>query len=358
MRVALGWATPLPAAALATQLARLGSAWCARGGGDAAAAAGAQADAQADAAGVEAADAATAALSWQRATAAAVPLLYGALSAARVVDSARSLESAASVLRGTPWVWVGDAFVPPERVAFSGGATADAKPFVYVVPVELASYAPLLRRLGVRDDFGATDYAGVLRLMHARAAGAPLRARWLHIAIATVQALSDGASTADISDWSVIVFFVVVFISFVCSSILFFYYYSFFDGPHREIFVPDADARLCAASALVFDDAPWLSAASAALVALAAPPRLVHHKLSAAVAERLGVRSLRLSLLATSAGPSSFLLFALSAFLLFAHIFFCSKRSPAFARAQPAGRVAGRSLRPGGAAYAPPPPHP
>ena len=278
LRSALGWATPLPAAALATQLARLGSAWRARSdaaGADGADGADGTAAAETDAAGAppDAAEDAAAALSWQRATAAAVPLLYGALSAARIVGSARALESAASVLRGSPWVWVGDAFVPPERVAFSGGATADATPFVYVAPVELASYAPLLRRLGVRDAFGATDYAVVLRLMHVRAAGAPLSVRWLQIAIAMVQALSDGASTADISDW--------------------------------ELFVPDAEARLCAASALVFDDAPWLSAASPALSALAEPPRLVHHKLSAAVAERLGVRSLRLSLLATSASSLS-----------------------------------------------------
>ena len=268
LRTMLGWDQPLPSFVLAMQLAQLSDAWGAR---EKRVVSTAAAEGDDDIAAVEGGDGE---LSWQRAAAAAVPLLYRELSALRCINDAEQMESVARALRGKRWVWVGDTFVPPERVAFNGaGVTADAKPFIYTMPVELGSYSTLLRRLGVRESFGATDYAAVLRLMHEKCQDSALPEHWLQVAVAMVQALSDGAKSADISDW--------------------------------ELFVPDDHCIMCAASDLVFDDAPWLSASSPALSALAKPPRLVHDKLSAAVAARLGVRSLRASLIATSASSLS-----------------------------------------------------
>jgi sacsin len=85
MLAGLGWSSQLPGAVLASQLAALGAAH--RHLQDAALA---------------------------QKLARVVPVLYGALAAL----SQQELAAAAAVLEGQPTVWVGNGFVPAERVAF------------------------------------------------------------------------------------------------------------------------------------------------------------------------------------------------------------------------------------------------
>lgn len=81
----LGWSSQLPGAVLATQLSALG------------------------AANRHVTDAALA-----QKLARVVPVVYGALAALPAAE----LAAAAAVLEGQPTVWVGNGFVPAERVAF------------------------------------------------------------------------------------------------------------------------------------------------------------------------------------------------------------------------------------------------
>lgn len=81
----LGWSSQLPGAVLATQLSALGTS------------------------NRHVSDAALA-----QKLARVVPVLYGALAALPAAE----LAAAAAVLEGQPTVWVGNGFVPAERVAF------------------------------------------------------------------------------------------------------------------------------------------------------------------------------------------------------------------------------------------------
>ncbi|CAN0549229.1 unnamed protein product, partial [Ectocarpus sp. 12 AP-2014] len=106
-----------------------------------------------------------------------VPRLYQILSNAVEADEARSrspegsgggnnpgvmvTERVRAVLHGKPWLWVGDAFVPADQVAFT--SPANAAPYLYAVPPDLACFATLLKRFGVRPSFGPSDFCHALR---------------------------------------------------------------------------------------------------------------------------------------------------------------------------------------------------
>ncbi|CAN0259506.1 unnamed protein product, partial [Ectocarpus sp. 4 AP-2014] len=70
-------------------------------------------------------------------------------------------ERVRAVLHGKPWLWVGDAFVPADQVAFT--SPANAAPYLYAVPPDLACFATLLKRFGVRPSFGPSDFCHALR---------------------------------------------------------------------------------------------------------------------------------------------------------------------------------------------------
>ena len=70
--------------------------------------------------------------------------------------------------------------------ARSGPLSLD--PWLYVTPLELAPFAPLLCRLGVADGFSAAQYARVLGAMAKEAGEAPLDDKGLSQAVSIVQA--------------------------------------------------------------------------------------------------------------------------------------------------------------------------
>jgi sacsin len=172
---------------------------------------------------------------------------------------------------------VGTSFAEPARVAFGGGQLA---PWLYCIPAELSPFRELLLQLGVRESFTADQYVQVLESM-AAAAGpeAALPEEQLGQALAVVQRLADMQLP-----------------------------------PATRLLVPDASGVLASTTGLAFNDAPWLwegaggGPDAAGGLPGAEPPaggppglRLVHRKISNAVAAKLGVASLRRMLLAQSA---------------------------------------------------------
>lgn len=222
---------------------------------------------------------------------AAAAVLHGAAADAPVdvIDALRAK------LHGKPWVCLGGAsggFVQPHVVAMS--SPIDAAPFLHVLPRELSvPFGAFMTAMGVRQSFGASDYAFVLRRIAEEAmpatassgavvsttsgAASPLSPTHLDLALSLVQRLSDCAPEA---------------------------------VQNLEVLAPDAAACMVPAGQLVFDDAPWLTeeggdAASAGgasdVSALAADFRFVHPKISNKVAAAVGVTSLRHKLLTHSA---------------------------------------------------------
>jgi hypothetical protein len=62
-------------------------------------------------------------------------------------------------------------------------AVAHFPPYLYSVPSAITPHQPLLRALGVRDTFTQSDYVVVLRRLYTDAAGEPLTAQQLALAL-------------------------------------------------------------------------------------------------------------------------------------------------------------------------------
>ncbi|EFJ44918.1 hypothetical protein VOLCADRAFT_118510 [Volvox carteri f. nagariensis] len=212
-----------------------------------------------------------------------VPLLYRSLAELGLHEA----PVARGLLYGSRCVWVGNGFAPAGKVAFKG--SLDLSPWLYVMPAELAPFKDLLLSYGAADGFSAVQYCSVLQDM-AEATGAvgsasvsaataaaaassspalpppppppqPLMEVQLGQVVAVAQALADLTLPAG-----------------------------------AIIYLPDERGVLARAGDLAFNDAPWLAGQPSA-----ASVRLVHPRISAHVAARLGTPSLRRLLLAASA---------------------------------------------------------
>ncbi|KAJ1463330.1 hypothetical protein M885DRAFT_610341 [Pelagophyceae sp. CCMP2097] len=194
-----------------------------------------------------------------------VPRLYAALDAAICGGGRVSALAAISSAIGeeTPCVWVARSagFVCAASVALRGVPTftndADAAPFMHALPADLACFEAVMRALGVRETFCASDYVDVCRKLET-----PLSSKQLQLALALVHALgADSTLSAE-----------------RCSDM--------------GVLAPDESGlEMRAAADLVYDDAPWLrSSGDLGFVA-------IHADVSAKTALKLGVRSLRRVLL-------------------------------------------------------------
>ena len=256
---AFGWRAPLSAATLAKQLRAFGDA---------------HASVRGEAAG--------------RALAAAVPRVYAALTsmlgteafeeAARdVLEGSRSAGSdarAGDEASGNRVVWVGVGFAKAREVAFHGAL--HLTPYLHVLPADLLAFKPLLTRLGVRERFEADDYVALLRRLK-RDAGTeqPLTARRLDVALWVLGSVADARNEREAKRTP--------------SSVTTNAERRAERTPDVCLPVPDENGVLVDASALRFNDAPWISPPSGT--------RLCHPKLPGSTAAAAGVASLRLSLL-------------------------------------------------------------
>ena len=76
-------------------------------------------------------------------------------------------------LQGQRWIWVGDNFVTPNRVAFS--STVNAAPFLHELPQSLRVYGKLLNPFKIKPAFTPRDYIQVLREMYDASCIVPTR---------------------------------------------------------------------------------------------------------------------------------------------------------------------------------------
>ncbi|XP_057525626.1 uncharacterized protein LOC130805043 isoform X1 [Amaranthus tricolor] len=203
----------------------------------------------------------------------AMPRIYAKLTD---IIGSDEMEIVKAVLEGCRWIWVGDGFATAEEVVLNG--PLHLAPYIRVIPVDLAVFKELFLELGIREFLNFSDYVDILCRMAIQKGDNPLTGKELTAAILVVQHLAEAPS----------------------------------HDKHAIIYLPDASGRLLPASDLVFNDAPWLlgledldsmsnHASTLSLSARRSVQRFVHGNISNDVAEKLGVCSLRRSLLAESA---------------------------------------------------------
>ncbi|OAE21027.1 hypothetical protein AXG93_606s1120 [Marchantia polymorpha subsp. ruderalis] len=163
-----------------------------------------------------------------------------------------------SMLEGIQWVWVGDGFVSPKELAFD--SPAHFHPYLHIVPSEIAEYRTLLTTLGVREMFGAQDYADVLHRIAEDVRGAALSPDQLTFCLRVLEALAEILPPAGTSTSKHLM---------------------------GMVLIPDSSGVLVSAKDLVYNDAPWLAKSVPGM------RRLVHPDIDNDLADRLGAKSLR-----------------------------------------------------------------
>ncbi|RYH20806.1 hypothetical protein EON65_22405, partial [archaeon] len=168
-----------------------------------------------------------------------------------------------SALENEAWIWMGTKFLPSDKIAIS--SSINATPYLFQLPESMKIYSNLLQTFAIRNSFSPKDYVLALQRMAAEHSDNILNDALLSVAISMVVT----AASASVS---------------VLQTLM--------------VYAPDVNGRLALANELVNDDVPWLSGEE--FLTLRASSRLVHPKISSSVAEKLGVRSLRLSLVKSS----------------------------------------------------------
>jgi sacsin len=216
---------------------------------------------------------------FRKSMALAVPRLYQAMDALLEQTGREGDDDACTVLEQLceqRCVWVGGEFAAPAATAFN--SPLNLAPHLHAVPADLRCFHTLLRKLGVRDRFEASQYLDVLVVLAGRIDGA-LESASLQMALAIAQQLAAPEHMP---------------------------------LPQRVIFLPDQSGVLTSAHELMYDDAPWLmdgagtaTPGGGVSVPPTAPPahewKRVHPKLSHEVADLLGAHSLRRWLVARNA---------------------------------------------------------
>ena len=203
----------------------------------------------------------------------AMPRIYSILTSLIGSDE---MEIVKAVLEGCRWIWVGDGFATMNEVVLDG--PLHLAPYIRVIPVDLAVFRNLFLELGIRELLKPSDYANILSRMAVKKGSTPLDPPEIRAAILIVQHLSE----------------------------------AHFHDQQVKVYLPDVSGRLFPASNLVYNDAPWLlgsedpdssfhGVSNLTLNAKRTVQKFVHGNISNDVAEKLGVCSLRRSLLAESA---------------------------------------------------------
>jgi sacsin len=186
------------------------------------------------------------------------------------VESEYEIDVMKSILHGSAWLWMGNAFVSSDHVAFS--SSINATPYLFTVPPDLACFKSLLTFFNVRNTFGSSDFCLVLNRMAEEQKGNDIKEGWneekTELAVNLVQKISD--DVLRLKDF--------------------------------EIFAPTTTGEMILASRLVYDDAPWLSKDLGGKKELT----YAHTKLSASVCDKVGVQSVRKILLQSNTNMIKF----------------------------------------------------
>ena len=206
---------------------------------------------------------------------AVVPQLYHKLDQLNGGDEIRQVRA---VLNAAPWVWIGSAFVPTSRMART--VAINAAPYLYQLPQDLLAYRNLLAAVDIKATFTSRDYIEVLRTLAVETGAAqdakedlhikPLTDAQLELAVALVTVISSEPAGID----------------------------------NLAVYLPDSSGRLALSTEMVFDDVAWLSGPEYSHIRIGC--RLVHVNISAHVAEKLGAKSLRLTMVSSSQDAALF----------------------------------------------------
>lgn len=177
-----------------------------------------------------------------------------------------------ALLQAHEWIWVGDAFVETNRIAIS--SSINASPYLYQLPQDFKVYNKLLTIFQVKASFTPRDYIQVLRQMatdtnavvtEPSSAITPLSDTSIDLAVSLVTLLSaEGGINPAV----------------------------------HEVYIPDNTGRLVLSTELVNDDVPWMSGPEYKSIRVGC--KLIHPNISSFVAEKMGVKSLRLAIVTRS----------------------------------------------------------
>ena len=206
---------------------------------------------------------------------AVVPQLYHKLDQLNGGDETRQVRA---VLNAVPWVWIGSAFVPTARMART--VAINAAPYLHQLPQDLLAYRNLLAAVDIKATFTSRDYIEVLRTLAVETGSAqdakedlhikPVTDAQLELAVALVTVISSEPAGID----------------------------------NLAVYLPDSSGRLALSTEMVFDDVAWLSGPEYSHIRIGC--RLVHVNISAHVAEKLGAKSLRLTMVSSSQDAALF----------------------------------------------------
>ena len=177
-----------------------------------------------------------------------------------------------ALLQAHEWIWVGDAFVETSRIAIS--SSINAAPYLYQLPQDFKVYNKLLAIFSVKASFNPRDYIQVLRQMatdtnvissEPNKAVTPLSDTSIDLAVSLVTLLSaEGGINPEV----------------------------------HEVYIPDNTGKLVLSTELVNDDVPWMSGPEYKSIRVGC--KLIHPNISSFVAEKMGVKSLRLAIVSRS----------------------------------------------------------
>jgi hypothetical protein len=226
-----------------------------------------------------------------------------------------------SVLETQSWIWVGDTFVNSDRVARR--VTVNATPYLYQLPQDLQVYYNLMKLFKIRDEFSARDYVQVLRSM-AEAANAISSAP--PVVVAKPSNVSTAAGSGPVKPVAVsvppgrvatssslphsqpsirdIIPLSDAKIDLAVSIITLLGSEGSINPNVHTIYIPDTQGRMAVSTELVNDDVPWLSGPEYASIRSSC--RLIHKSISSSVAEKFGVKSMRLFLVNSNLNQSLF----------------------------------------------------
>lgn len=180
------------------------------------------------------------------------------------------------LLDGGEYIWIGNSFVSPLKVAAT--ALVNAEPYLYTIPSELLHFRPLFKAIGVRERFEVIDYIHALGAIYANCQ-TPEGTNTTPDSEKTLPARSLKADELTM---------VIGLIQLISDKVM--------NHTDYELFAPDTDGNLVHSATLTFDDAPWLDK-NEFKTPLGGALRFVHPKISNEVAAKIGAKSLRSQLL-------------------------------------------------------------
>ena len=226
------------------------------------------------------------------------------------------------------WIWVGESFVLANRIALT--TTVNAAPYLYQLPQDLTVYQKLLNIFDVKQVFTAGDYIKVLRVMAeetgqleeqegdqqgaSQGTGSRIDQMYAEDSIASTKISridrlthahdkDGGANSGTVSkdEYREPLKELMDFeIDLACQLVTIIST----EGAGTRVsdwgvYAPDNTGRLGLTIHLMNDDVPWMSGPQ--YLSLRSGCRFIHPNISSHVAEKMGVKSLRLALVSKNA---------------------------------------------------------